>query len=183
MHKRREVAYLTEEEIQTKPNVLDNVRGDGYQVVVITEQQKTKLERQVETGGPEVRTLKTYVKEYHESFQYKFVEPKNLTQEEQRIFDFTPKILSLVGITGGRVPEVRISETMRVTADDTEGVWDSALKTIIIKRSKLATLIGYAATLLHEVGHATTGTVDATRAFESVLTDYLGQTSEAAINK
>ena len=183
MHARRKVAYLTEQEIQTKPNILDNVRSDGYQVVVITEQQKTKLEKQVETGGPEVRTLQTYVKEYNSSFQYEFVEIENLTREERRIFGFTSQILSLIGITGGRVPEVRISETMRVTTDDTQGVWDTALKAIIIKRSRLSSLVGYAGTLLHEAGHATTGAVDATREFERVLTSYLGQTSETAITK
>jgi hypothetical protein len=41
--------------------------------------------------------------------------------------------------------------------------------------------MSYAATLLHEVAHATTGTVDATRAFEAVLTGYLGKTSLAAL--
>jgi hypothetical protein len=42
MHQRRKVAYFTEQEIQSRPNILDNVRSDGYQVVVITEQQKSK---------------------------------------------------------------------------------------------------------------------------------------------
>lgn len=65
----------------------------------------------------------------------------------------------------------------------TDGVWDSFIPAIVIKRSKLSSLIGYAATLLHEIGHATTGAVDATRDFERVLTDYLGRTSVAAIGK
>ena len=51
MHQQRQVAYFTEQEIQTRPNILDTVRTDGYQVVVITEQQKAKLETQVLTGG------------------------------------------------------------------------------------------------------------------------------------
>jgi hypothetical protein len=70
---------------------------------------------------------------------------------------------------------------MRVTSDDTEGVWDPSIPAIVIKRSKLKSPIAYAATLLHEVARATTGTVDATRAFEGVLTDYLGRTSAAAM--
>lgn len=87
MHQRQSVAYLTEQEIQSRPNILSNVKSDGYQVVVITEQQKAKLEKQVQTGGPQVRTLETYVKEYNTSFQYEFVDPKHLTKEERRIFD------------------------------------------------------------------------------------------------
>lgn len=181
MHQRRNVAYFTEQEIQSRPNILDSVRSDGYQVVVITEQQKSKLETQVEAGGPQVRTLEAYVQEYNTSFEYKFVDIQKLTREERRIYDFTPKILALVGLTSNRVPQIQISETMRVTTDDTEGVWDSSIPAIVIKRSKLSSLIGYASTLLHEVGHATTGAVDATREFEHVLTDYLGRTSVAAI--
>ena len=183
MHQRRAVAYFTEQEIQSRPNILDRVKSDGYQIVVVTEQQKSKLETQVETGGPQVRTLEAYVQEYNASFKYKFVDIQNLTREERRVYNSTPKILSLVGLSSNRVPEIRISETMRVTTDDTEGVWDSSIPAIVIKRSKLSSLSSYAATLLHEIGHATTGAVDATREFERVLTDYLGRTSVAAIGK
>jgi antirestriction protein ArdC len=49
--------------------------------------------------------------------------------------------------------------------------------------SKLNSLIGYAATLLHELGHATTGAPDVSRAFEHVLTEYLGKTSVLALQK
>lgn len=183
MHQQRKVAYFTERELQSRPNILDSVRSDGYQVVVVTDQQKAKLETQVLTGGPQVRTLETYVQEYNESFQYKCVDLSELTKEERRVFDFTEKILALVGLAKSRVPEIRISETMRITTDDTEGVWDSSIPAVVIKRSKLSSLVSYASTLLHEVGHATTGTVDATREFERVLTDYLGKTSVAAINR
>jgi len=183
MHQRHKVAYFTEPEIQSRPNILDSVRSDGYQVVVVTEQQKSKLETQVETGGPQVRTLEAYVQEYNASFEYRFVDIQKLTREERLIYDFTPKILSLIGLTPNRAPQIRISETMRVTTDDTDGVWDSSIPAIVIKRSKLSSLIDYAATLLHEIGHATTGAVDATREFERVLTDYLGRTSVAAIGK
>jgi len=177
------VAYFTEQELQSSPNILDNVRSDGYEVVVISEQQKMKLDAQVLSGGPQVRTLEAYVEEYNTSFEYSFVDYATLTSEERRIYDLTPRILALVGISGNRLPQIRISETMRVTADDTEGVWDPSMQAIVIKRSKLASLLDYAATLLHEAGHATTGTVDATREFETVLTGYLGRTATVAISR
>ena len=183
MHKQQQVAYLTEQELQSRPDILENVKSDGIQVVIVTEQQKAKLEAQVVTGGPQVRTLATYIQEYNTSFQYRFVSLQELTKEERRVYDFTPRILALVGLTVSRIPEIRISETMRVTTDNTEGVWDSSIPAIVIKRSRLSALIGYAATLLHEVGHATTGTVDATQEFEHVLTSYLGQTSVTALTR
>ena len=183
MHQRRRVVYFTEREVQSRPDILDNVRSDGYQVVLITEQQKSKLQAQIETGGPQVRTLEAYLQEYNASFEYKFVDLHKLTLEERRIYDFTPNILGLVGLSPKRVPQIRISETMRVTTDNTGGVWDPSIPAIVIKRTKLSSLMHYAATLLHEVGHATTGAADVTREFENVLTDYLGRTSVAAIGK
>lgn len=183
MHKKKQVVYLTEKELQSIPNVIDNAKSDGYGVVVITEQQKSKLETQVVTGGPQVRTAENYIQEFNTSFQYKFVSINNLSEKERRIFEYTPKIISLVGIPIHSIPKIRISETMRITSDDTEGVWDSSIPAIVIKRSKLNSLTGYAATLLHEIGHATTGAPDVSRAFEHVLTEYLGKTSIIAIQR
>jgi len=183
LHQQTRVAYFTEQELQSRSNVLDSARSDGYQVVVVTDHQKTKLEAQVLTGGPKVRILETYVQEYNASFQYRFVDPRKLTRAERRIYNLTPKILALVGITGSQVPNIRISETMRVTIDDTDGVWDSSIPAIVVKRSRLSSFMRYAATLLHEAGHATTGAVDTTREFERVLTDYLGRTATAAIRR
>jgi hypothetical protein len=161
----------------------EKVKLDDIQIVQVTEKQKEKLEAQVFSGGPQVRTLDVYIQEYNTSFQYKFVAPLELTKEERQIFESTQKILALVGQSIASVPTIRISETMRVTSDDTEGVWDQDLKAIVIKRSRLASLINYAATLLHEVGHATTKTQDTTREFENVLTGYLGQTSVVALKR
>jgi len=181
MHRQQSVVFFTEEQLQSNPNILDHVQSDGLKVVVVTEQQRAKLEAQALEGGPEVRTVDTYVQQYNASFQYKFVDPASLTKEERRIFDLATKILSLVGIVGRQVPEIRISETMRVTTDGTQGVWDSSISSIVIKRRQLSSLVDYAGTLLHEAGHATTGAVDATREFETILTSYLGQTAVAAI--
>lgn len=181
MHQRRSVAYLTEQELQERPEVLDSVRSDGFQVIVVTDQQKAKLQAQAEGGGPQVRTLETYVQEFNSSFQYRFVDPGTLTPNERQVLNSVPRLLALVGLDTVRTPEIRISETMRITSDTTQGVWDSSIPAIVIKRSKLSSLAEFAATLLHEVAHATTGAVDATREFERVLTDFLGRTSSAAL--
>lgn len=181
MHQEARVVYFTESELQWRPNVLDNVRSDGYEPIIVIEHQKAKLEQQMASGGLEVRTVEKYVEEYNASFQYQFVDPQKLTRDERHVYDRTPQIIALVGIERSHVPEIRISETMRVTNDDTGGVWDPSIQAIAIKRSRLSSLVRYAATLLHELGHTTSGAVDATREFEQVLTNYLGQTATAAI--
>jgi hypothetical protein len=183
LHQRRSVAYFTEQQVQERANLVDSARRDGYQVVVITEQQREKLEAQVNTGGAAVRTLENYVREFNASFEYRFIEAAALSADERHVFDTTPAILALVGKTERMVPPIRLSETMRITANDTQGVWDPTIGAIVIKRSKLASIEDYAATLLHEVAHATTGASDVTREFENVLTGYLGHTAVAAIEQ
>lgn len=183
MDQRGSVAYVTEAELQTRSGVADSAKSDGYQVIVVTEQQKAKLEAQALAGGPRVRTMDAYVREFNESFQFKFVDPKNLTAQERTIHIRTPAILGLVGLAGRSAPEVRISETMRITSDDTGGVWDPSLGSIVIKRDRLASLSLYAGTLLHEAAHFATGTPDVSRAFELALTNYLGTVAASALGR
>jgi hypothetical protein len=180
LHMREKVTFMTEAEMAMHPHVLDNMRRDGYQVVVVDDAQKGKLEAQ-EDGG--LRTLEGYVDEYNESFSYAFVEPAELSAAERGVLEQSGAVLALIGTAPGEGPPVLISETMRVGLDATQGVWDSELGAIVIKRSQLSTLQSYAATLLHEAAHARSGAVDATREFESVLTDYLGRTSAAALRQ
>lgn len=160
MHKKRRVAYVTEFELQTSPNLVGTAKSDGFEVVVISDRQKRKLETQAETGGPELRTLEVYTREYNELFQYEFVDRSDLSLQERQIFDLSTKLLSLIGISGPFAPKVKISKTIRVTTIDTNGVWDPAIKSIVIKRSALSSLKGYAGTLLHEAAHASSGAHD-----------------------
>jgi hypothetical protein len=85
MHQRHRVAYLTEQEVQTRANILDNLKSDGFRVVVVTDQQKAKLQAQAAAGGDQVRMLETYVQEYNASFQYAFVDPNALTAQERQV--------------------------------------------------------------------------------------------------
>jgi hypothetical protein len=181
MHERRNVAYLTERELHTSPGMLDAAKRDGYQVVVITDHQKAKLTEQAMAGGTQVRTLDAFVQQYNASFEYKFVGLAELTQVERSVFERTDRIVSLLELPSGSVPKVRISETIRMSIDDTEGCWDPTKGVIVIKRSTLSSVERYAAVLLHEVAHAVTGTDDATRDFENVLTGYLGKLAKAAL--
>jgi hypothetical protein len=181
LHERSRVLYVTEPELHSHPDMLDHARGDGLDIFVITSQEKTKLVEQAKAGGVETRMLENYVKEFNESFEYNFVDPGELEPEERSVLELTERLIALVGVRKNLT--VLVSETMRLGRDDTEGVWDPQLGAIVIKRAKLRSPKEFAATLLHEVAHASTGTVDATREFESVLTRYLGRTGSAAITQ
>jgi len=61
------------------------------------------------------------------------------------------------------------------------GMWDAAEQRIIIRRDQLRTLAAFAGTLLHELGHAISGTTDGTMEFEDELTRLLGQVASVQI--
>lgn len=182
LHEKDDVLFVVDHELHSHPDVVDHARADGLKIVIVTSAEKSKLVEQAKAGGIEVRTLENYVAEFNESFEYAFVEPHDLTDKEKEIFDLTPEIMALVGVEGDDAPEVKVSETMRISRDDTEGVWDPELDAIVIKRANLKTRRKYASVLLHELAHATTGAHDVTREFENVLTRYLGRTSAAALS-
>ena len=181
LHQRDAVILVTEDELHSHPDVVDHARRDRLKIVIITRAEKKKLLEQAEAGGVATRTLETYVAEFNESFEYSFVDVDALDDAERAIYDRTPELLGLVEADDDL--EVKISETMRMGRDDTEAVWDPELDAIVIKRARLRSLAEFAATLLHEVAHAMTGTHDASREFENVLTDYLGKTSDAALSE
>ncbi len=181
LHRRGRVAFVTEANLQLMPDVIDHMRNDDYEVVVVPEAHMAKLDEQYEAGDTDLRTVEGYMAEYNESFSYQFVESSALTDAERSILERTPEILSLVGIEAAKAPPIRISETMRIGPDTTQGVYDRQLQSIVVKRSQLRSLNDYAGTLLHEVAHATSGAPDVSREFESALTDYLGLASSGAL--
>lgn len=182
LHQRKPVAFVTEEEVAELPNVVDNMRGDGLDVVMVSEAQKGKLDIQFQGGDRDLRTVEGYVEQYNESFSYEFIEPDELTGAERGVFDRAEAIIDLLGPHGFR-PPVLVSETIRVGLDSTEGVWDAEEQAIILKRDELRSLESFAGTLLHELAHARTGAVDATRHFENILTSYLGQVAAPAVRR
>jgi hypothetical protein len=182
LHQRNRVSFVTENEMYQAPDIVDQMRRDGYDVVLIDDAQKSRLDQQYQAGDSDLRTMEGFIAEFNDSFSYQFVPDEQLDDAERRTFDRWPEILALVGIGPDQAPEIKVSETMRVGLDTTNGVWDPSLPAIVIKRSQLPSLADFAGTLLHEAAHATTGAQDVTRYFESVLTDYLGRTSERGVN-
>lgn len=107
-----------------------------------------------------------------------------MTAAEMAIFARTWEISALVGADlARRRIAILISETMRLneTGDPVLGLWEDAERRIVIRRDQLATLACYAGTLLHEIGHMTSGTTDGTLDFESELSRLLGVTAAAAL--
>ena len=175
------VMFVSPQQLQDQVWMVDEAKRDGHEIIVIPENIKEKIHNIKDLEGNTIRDLDQYTIERQKSFEYQFVEPKDLSKNEKDVFENTDKILALIGGRPKNVRDVKISETMRVEmyVSDTVGVWEDPH--IIIKRSQLNDLKSYAGTLLHEAAHASSGFSDVSRGFELELTKFLGLSSKKSI--
>lgn len=159
-------------------------RGDGYRIVVVPEDIAMALGSLTDLNGDPMVNLGCYRDEWNDSFTFSFVEPAAMTPAEHALYQRTNEIAALahVDLSKRRV-SVRISETMRLSAsgDPVRGLWESAERRIVIRRDTLRDVGTYAATLLHEITHMDSGTLDGTLEFENELTRLLGLIAAQAL--
>lgn len=180
------VVFLTPVELANARDFVDKAKGDGFRVVTIPENIHQKIGGLKDLAGNPIRDLQEFKHEWNQSFEFKFVNPSDLTRAERMVFDKTEQIVDLIGGLPRNVKKIMISETMRletVSYNEATGLWEAAENRIIIKRAHLRSLREYAATLLHEIVHARTGTSDISREFEDELTSLLGLISSNALLK
>lgn len=173
----KKVIFLTSMEMFDARERVDLAKNDGYNVVVVPETVKEKIRGSKDYYGKPIRDLEQYTKEWNDSFEFKFVNEKDLTKKERDIFSKTDKILELIDGRPKNVKKIMISETMRLENmgyGEATGIWEEHNQRIIIKRDQLKELKLYAGTLLHEVAHAKSGASDVSREFENELTGIIG---------
>jgi hypothetical protein len=170
-------------EVESNRDSLDHAAAEGYRVVAIPENIKQHLQGLTDLKGEPIRDIGTYRNEWAKSFEFTFVPEDRLTSREREIFSLRAKLAELVGGLPPQVREIRVSETMRpdLAAVNASGLWEPDRGRIVIKRSQLRSLEGFAGTLLHEITHARTGHTDLSRGFEDGLTEALGSVSARAI--
>jgi hypothetical protein len=172
--KLQKVVAVSQMEIKSRPELVEDIKRDGNHIVLLSDREKQRADEQVRKGEAPFHTLGTWIQSRNDSFQYRFVEEHLFTQNEMNVWRQREQILGLLGVKRWEPPRILVSETMRASEYETKGVWDRNLRAIIVKRSELRSIQSFAGTLLHEFGHANTGTFDCTRSFENVLTEYLG---------
>jgi hypothetical protein len=176
------VVFLTPGELGRFPDAADRARHDGYRIIVISDKVASKIRDARDATGAPVRDLATFEREWNQSFEFRFVEPGQLSPGERRVFETHPDLFRAIGGRPRNVREVVISETMRLEKGfEATGVWLAKEKRIVIKRSELADAARFAGTLLHEAAHATSGATDCTRDFENELTRLLGLLGRACL--
>jgi hypothetical protein len=180
------VVFFTPDEMVNETMMVSEAKEAGYQIITIPSNLKERIKGLTDLAGNPIRDLGQFSIEYAESFEFRFIDPKDLRPEEREIFNRTNEILKLIGGKPKAVREIRISETMRKELGsfiEAEGLWEGTSGRIIVKRTTLRSIEKYAGTLLHEVVHALSGADDVSRAFESELTQVTGVVSSKALQR
>jgi hypothetical protein len=173
------VVFVTAAQLHDASPQLRYAEDDGYRLVTVPDDIAAALRRLTDLDGRPMMDLGAYRQAWNDSFQYSFVDPEDLTESERAVFARAGDVAQFAGISigQGRIRHLLVSQTMRMSprGDMVLGMWDPAGQRIIIRRDQLRTLAAFAGTLLHELGHATSGTTDGTMEFEDELTRLLGQ--------
>ena len=180
-----DVIFLTPEELIQDPRMVDEAKSGGYNLITIPINLKEKIKQSTDINGNDIRDLGQFYKEYDDSFEFKYVEIRDLTDNEKKVFAYTNKIFELIGGGPDNIKEIKISETMRKelgSFNEANGIWDPSNGKIIIKRTQLRNIEAYSGTLIHEIGHASSGAGDVSRAFELELTKLIGIIFSRKIN-
>lgn len=155
--------------------ILDIVRSSGRKPVFITETVKQKIENDVDINGEEISIISSIVRNFNESFQYDFVEYKDLLPNEKAVFNTVDKILAETH-THITKEQIHISNYLQPDFPEESfgGVWEPIEGRIIIHRQMLSDKNTFAGVLIHELTHAGSGYGDVSRAFETELTKWIG---------
>jgi hypothetical protein len=178
------VIFVTAWQMAGDTAQLRYARDDGYRIIVVPEDIARSLGGLTDLNGRPLVDLDRYRSDWNDSFSFTFVNAITMTAAEQAVYARTGDIAALGRVDlGRRRVAVLISETMRLneTGNPVLGLWEAHEGRIVIRRDQLRELAHYAGTLLHEMGHMLSGTIDGTLVFESELSRLLGATAAAAL--
>lgn len=180
----KKAVFFTSAELSERPMMVDEAKRSGNEIVTIPQSLRERVRGLNDVDGNPIRDMTRFYQEYKESFEFTFVDVKDLTAKEKAVLEKTDTIFRLIGGKPSMIKEIRISETMRNSLGafvDSDGVWEESLGRIVLKRVVLASVANYSGTLLHEVAHAISHAADVDREFELELTRLLGLVSSRAL--
>lgn len=170
--------FITSLEAMQHPDMIDQARNSGHKIITIPENLKYKIQGSTDFSGKPIIDIEQFVDNYNSSFDFTFIDPNKLSDNEKAIYSLTPRIIELFGGQPDMVKSIKISSTMKKDfygEVETLGCWDENTSSIVLSRKILISIADYSGTLIHELTHAKTGQFDVTREFETSLTKILGQ--------
>ena len=152
------------------------VEESGKEIVFVPDNLMSKID----DDHISITGLSEVISDYMNSFEYEFVDDKDLSTEEKAVFRLKQSVIELVfpDYDG----EILISEKLRnVEEDDTLGVCEDGQR-IILLRKVLSDSTDFLGTLAHELIHAKSGASDCSRLFEDYLTRCIGELLNKAVS-
>lgn len=186
LNKNEKVVFVSSSDIMLHPDMIEEAKRSGHQIVSIPENLKDKIRGGLDFSGKPIIDIDQFVTNYNDSFKFEFVKFQDLSENEKEVFNLTNDIFDLINGKPKVVKDIKISKTMRkdfLSETETHGLWDYTSGSIIIQRKMLKSIKEYSGTLIHEALHARSGAGDIEREFENELTSAIGQISEKALEK
>lgn len=184
LNQKEKVIFVTSADLILHRDLIDQAKSSGHSIVTLPENLKNKITGTQDFTGNNIVDIAQFVTVYNDSFEFSFIKPEKLNNNEKEVFNFTSLIIELIGGLPKKVTDIKISETMVkefFSTGETLGCWDPRTNAIVISRKQLKTLADYSGTLIHEIIHAKTGFLDVSREFETELTKAIGTASEATL--
>ena len=142
------VVVISQTEIKARPELVEDIKRDGHQIVLLTEREKQRADQQAEQGKAPFQTLHTWIKSVNDSFQYSFVDEKQFTKNEGEVWKNRNQILALIGVLPNRHPAYsRLRNHVHIGRRDGRCMGQQA-QAIIVKRTQLRSVQTFAGTLL-----------------------------------
>lgn len=184
LNKNGNVVFITATESILHPNMVDDAIKNGTKIITIPDNLRLRLADKVDEEGNSINDITNYVQSYNDSFKFEFIEERDLTPYERKIFSLKNEIIDIFGGVPARVLDIKISETLRpdiFSSVETQGCWEPQTCCVIISRKCLTSVDVFSGVLIHEFIHARTGLGDVTREFETALTECIGVLCETII--
>lgn len=176
--KNTRTTFITADELESSPSIIDDMKRDGYNPVVVPTNLSQKMDdyNSGSKDGGIFNTTSNFIAKQEESFKPTIIEESELTAAEREVFGKMDAVLALIGGKPRVVRTIAIAEKIyeHEYLTVTTGLWESLEGRILIKRSQLSSISAFAGTLLHECAHARSGSDDVSRNFELELTNMLG---------
>lgn len=170
--------FITYQDLQLNPSIIDEMKREGYNPIVIPKNLANKMEDYNEGAkdGETFTTTNQFILDTQSKFKPTIINIEELTEAEKKVYEKTGEILSIIGGKPSEVRKIHITEKIYDSEFyyETVGLWQPEEHRILIKRKQLRSISEYAGTLLHECAHARSGAGDVNRDFESELTSIIG---------
>ena len=131
------VLFFTEKEEEQYSKIIEFAKSKGYKLILVSEALRKYLDNERDIFGNRINTTLKFYNEYSKSFQFDFVDLKNLENEELKNLELIQKFLNLLELN----LKILVSNNMLQSLDNREETFACNIENqIIFKRNILKDL-------------------------------------------